>query len=112
MIEIDKDKFKIYMNEKYVDRIRVDDIKSITVGKVKYHKDQFSKDSVYHDVIDKNGFIELLMIKPTWSGWKAIPYRSHWMYRDMRDSNRFNLHSYQKWLVDVRDKKLESILEL
>lgn len=128
MIEIDKDKFKTYLNTKFVDKIRVDDIKNITINKMMYHRDQLSKDSIYYDVIKKNGFVELLMIKPIWSGWKlvtdytnsAVPippqyvskFAGTWGYRDNRTSNRFNFDSYQKWLIEVRDKKLESILEL
>jgi hypothetical protein len=39
---------------------------------MKYHKDQLSKDSKYHEVVEKNGFVELVMIKPIWNGWKIV----------------------------------------
>ncbi len=114
MSEIDKDKFKTYINEKYVESIRVDDIESITIKSVRYY--DLSEDSIYNDVIKRDGFVDLLMIKPIWSGWKLVigptaRFAGTWAYLNSRSGNRFNLETYQKWLVDVRDRKLESILE-
>ena len=78
--------------------------------------EKLSKDSKYHEVVDKNGFVELVMIRPIWSGWKVVNENNTrkeligtWAYRDNRTSNRFSLESYQEWLVEVRNKKLESI---
>ena len=118
---IDKNKFKEYINDKLSESIHINEIKSISINNMKYHKDQLSKDSKYHEVVGKNGFVELVMIKPIWSGWKVVndinssfnlarkEFIGTWAYRDNRTSNRFSLEAYQEWLVDVRDKKLESI---
>ena len=134
---VDKDKFKEYINDKHSESIHINEIKSISINNMKYHKDQLSKDSKYliipafslgrtqeivfvldklHEVVDKNGFVELVMIRPIWSGWKVVNENNTrkeligtWAYRDNRTSNRFSLESYQEWLVEVRNKKLESI---
>ena len=134
---IDKDKFKEYINDKHSESIHINEIKSISINNMKYHKDQLSKDSKYliipafslgrtqeivfvldklHEVVDKNGFVELVMIRPIWSGWKVVNENNTrkeligtWAYRDNRTSNRFSLESYQECLVEVRNKKLESI---
>lgn len=122
---INKDKLKEYINNKYVESIHVDEIKSISIDNVRFYKGQVSKDHKYYEVVEKNGFIELVMIHPIWSGWKVktaseIPnigigtstkedLIGTWVYRDNRSRNRFNLESYQDWLIDTRDKKLESI---
>jgi hypothetical protein len=113
---IDKNKFKEYINDKHRESIHINEIKSISINNMKYHKDQLSKDSKYHEVVEKNGFVDLVMIKPIWSGWKVVNENNTrkeligtWAYRDNRTNNRFSLEAYQEWLVDVRDKKLESI---
>ena len=113
---IDKNKFKEYINDKLSESIHINEIKSISINNMKYHKDQLSKDSKYHEVVEKNGFVDLVMIKPIWSGWKVVNENNTrkeligtWAYRDNRTNNRFSLEAYQEWLVDVRDKKLESI---
>jgi hypothetical protein len=113
---IDKNKFKEYINDKHRESIHINEIKSISINNMKYHKDQLSKDSKYHEVVETNGFVELVMIKPRWSGWKVVNENNTrkeligtWAYRDNRTNNRFSLEAYQEWLVDVRDKKLESI---
>lgn len=117
---IDKDKFKEYINSKYSESIHMNDIESISINNMKYHKDQLSKDSKYHEVVDKNGFVDLVMIRPIWSGWKVVNEKfctsskrkeliGTWGYRDNRTNNRYSLESYQQWLIDRRDKKLESI---
>lgn len=118
---VDKDKFKEYINDKLSESIHINEIKSISINNMKYHKDQLSKDSKYHEVVDKNGFVELVMIRPIWSGWKVVNENNTrkeligtWAYRDNRTifatpKNRFSLESYQEWLVEVRNKKLESI---
>lgn len=115
-VVIDRDKFKEYINNKYPDSFHVNDIVRMEFYKTRYYKDQLHKDSDYHEMVDRNGFVELTMIKPTWSGWKIVPdritdkqYVGTWAYRDSRTSNRFNVDGYQEWLIDVRDKKLESI---
>ena len=116
MIEINKDKFKEYINNKYPESIHISEIKSISINNMKYYKDQLSKDSKYLEVVEKNGFVELVMIKPIWSGWKVVNKNNTrkelidtWAYRDNRTSNRFNLESYQQWLIDIRDNKLETL---
>ena len=122
---VDKDKFKEYINDKHSESIHINEIKSISINNMKYYKDQVPKDSKYHEVVEKNGFVELVMIRPIWSGWKVVnenntrkeligtwAYRDNigtWAYRDNRTSNRFSLESYQECLVEVRNKKLESI---
>ena len=118
---VDKDKFKEYINDKHSESIHINEIKSISINNMKYYKDQVPKDSKYHEVVEKNGFVELVMIKPIWSGWKVVndinssfnltrkELIGTWAYRDNRTSNRFSLESYQEWLVEVRNKKLESI---
>lgn len=113
---IDKNKFKEYINDKHRESIHINEIKSISINNMKYHKDQLSKDSKYHEVVEKNGFVDLVMIKPIWSGWKVVNENNTrkeligtWAYRDNRTNNRFSLEAYQEWLVDARDKKLESI---
>ena len=118
---IDKNKFKEYINDKHSESIHINEIKSISINNMKYYKDQVPKDSKYHEVVEKNGFVELVMIKPIWSGWKVVndinssynlarkEFIGTWAYRDNRTSNRFSLEAYQEWLVEVRNKKLESI---
>lgn len=113
---IDKDKFKEYINDKHSESIHINEIKSISINNMKYHKDQLPKDSKYHEVVEKNGFVELVMIRPIWSGWKVVNENNTrkeligtWAYRDNRTSNRFSLEAYQEWLVEVRNMKLESI---
>jgi hypothetical protein len=117
---IDKNKFKEYVNKKYSESIHINEIKSISINNMKYHKDQLSKDTKYHEVVEKNGFVELVMIKPIWNGWKIVTKEftasntkhliGTWAYRENITSNRFNLESYQEWLIEVRDKKLEELI--
>lgn len=116
MIEVNKDKFKEYINNKYSESIHISEIKSISINNMKYYKDQLSKDFKYHEVVEKNGFVELVMIKPIWSGWKVVNENNTrkeligtWAYIDNRTSNRFSLESYQQWLMDIRDSKLETL---
>ena len=101
MIEVNKDKFKEYINNKYSESIHISEIKSISINNMKYYKDQLSKDFKYHEVVEKNGFVELVMIKPIWSGWKVVnekfctstrwkEFIGTWSYRDNR-LNRFNI---------------------
>jgi hypothetical protein len=122
---INKDKLKEYINNKYAESIHINEIKSISIDNVRFYKDQVSKDFKYYEVVEKNGFVELVMIHPIWSGWKVktaseIPtigigtstkeeLIGTWAYRDNRSHHRFTLESYQDWLIDTRDKKLESI---
>ena len=113
---IDKDKFKEYINDKFSESIHISEINSISINNMRYYKDQVPKDSKYHEVVEKNGFVELVMIRPIWSGWKVVNENNTrkeligtWAYRDNRTSNRFILEAYQEWLVEVRNKKLESI---
>ena len=116
---IDKDKFKEYINTKYSDVLHINDIESTSLINMRYYKDQIPKGSKYSEYVQKNGSVKLLMIKSTWSGWKVVnekfctstrwkEFIGTWSYRDNR-LNRFNLDDYQQWLIDVRDKKLESI---
>ena len=122
---INKDKLKEYINNKYAESIHINEIKSISIDNVRFYKGQVSKDFKYYEVVEKNGFVELVMIHPIWSGWKVktaseIPtigigtstkeeLIGTWAYRDNRSGHRFTLKSYQDWLIDTRDKKLESI---
>jgi len=117
---IDKDKFKEYINDRFHESIHMTEIHSISINNMKYYKDQVPKDSKYHEVVEKNGFVEVIMIKPKWSGWKVVNEKfctsskrkeliGTWAYRDSRTNHRYGLEAYQEWLVDVRDKKLESI---
>ncbi len=117
---IDKNKFKDYVNQKYSESIHINEIKSISIKNVRYHKDQVSKDSKYLEVVEKNGFVELVMIKPIWNGWKIVDNVKEftntkhligtWAYRENITSNRYNLEAYQEWLIEVRDKKLEELI--
>lgn len=120
MIEIEKDILKIYLNEKYISHKKVDDIKSISICEERYYEDMVSKESIYYPIIENNGFIDLLMIKPIWSGWSLVGHRGlssskytgTWEYRDARSNYRFVLDSYQKWLIEFRDRKLNKILSI
>jgi hypothetical protein len=94
---IDKNKFKEYINDKLSESIHINEIKSISINNMKYHKDQLSKDSKYHEVVEKNGFVDLVMIKPIWIGWKVVNENNTrkeligtWAYRD----NRTNSSNY------------------
>ena len=120
---VDKDKFKEYINDKHSESIHINEINSISINNMKYYKDQVPNNhdhckwlSKYHEDVEKNGFVEVVMIKPIWAGWKVVNENNTrkeligtWAYRDNRTSNRFSLESYQQWLIDTRDKKLESI---
>ena len=116
---IDKDKFKEYINDKFHESIHITEIHSISIKNMNHYK-AVPKDSKYHEDVEKNGFFEVIMIRPIWSGWKVMNEKfctsskrkeliGTWAYKDSRTNHRYELEAYQKWLVDVRDKKLESI---
>lgn len=108
---ISKDLFKQYMNTKYVDKLRVEDISSISVHKVRYTKFQITSDSIYYDLCLKQGFIILDMVIPVFNGYKKVP-NGHWRFLSGRKSFRFNLESYNNWIVEMRDKKLDFVLSI
>lgn len=124
---INKDKLKEYINNKYDESIHINEIKYISIDNVRFYKGQDGamRPLGHCEVVEKNEFVELVMIHPIWSGWKVktaseIPtigigtstkeeLIGTWAYRDNRSGHRFTLKSYQDWLIDTRDKKLESI---
>jgi hypothetical protein len=103
---INKDMFKQYMNTKYVDTLRVDDIISISVHKVTYTKSQIDSDSGYYDLCLKQGFVILDMVIPVFNGYKKSGNGRWYLFKD-KNSFRFNLESYNDWIVEMRDNKLE-----
>lgn len=113
---IDKDKFKEYINTKYEDQYHVNEIESIKINKMRYFKDQVDVTSRYNDVVERYGSVEVLMVKVEWLGWKVVSQKSTshrpefaGTFAYSNRTNRFNLEVYQEWLIDTRDKKLESI---
>lgn len=117
---IDKDKFKEYINDRFSESIHINEINSISIINMRYYKDQVPKDSKYHETVEKNGFVEALMVRPIWRGWKIVNEKGSynlarkefigtWAYKDNRTNHRYSLEAYQEWLIDRRDKKLESI---
>jgi hypothetical protein len=120
-IDIDKEKFKEYVNTKRVDDIRICHIHSIALNQMRYHKGQLPKDSMYADILDTVGYVDLIMVKPIWDGWKFIDGRmggtitqftNTWAYRVNRSNNRFNLDNYKKWLIEERDSKIQTLLSV
>jgi hypothetical protein len=92
---IDRDKLKKYINSKYSETHHVNEIKSISIQKVRINRDDID------------------MIKVDWLGWKVVrkghkpEYTGTWYYRCRM--GHFNLEVYGEWLVEVREEKLKEI---
>jgi hypothetical protein len=96
---IDKDKLKEYIHTKYGHKYRVVEIHTISIR----------KNSVYNQWFN--------VIRIEWAGWQVISEHTHnpkfkdnWTYVVNRLS-RFKLEDYQEWLIDIRNKKLEELLD-
>ena len=114
---IDKDKLKEYINSRYSDEYHINDIDLINLNKMRYYRTQVDVNSRYNGILNKDGSVEVIMIRIGWSGWKIVSAKSTthkpeftgtWAYHPNR-TNRFGLEGYQEWLIDVRDKKLEEL---
>ncbi len=119
-MNIDKNKFKEYINGKYPDTIRIVDIKNISIREVIYNKDQVEFGSIYYDRVQRDGFIKLDMIVPICSYWKLVSdpktitssnsyMLGTWKLYGHRNSRQYLLNSYLDWLIDTRDKKLDDL---
>jgi len=108
---IDKDKLKEYIHTKYGHKYRVVEIHTISIRKVTFYWDEINQDSRYYLTAKKNRSVQIDMIKIEWSGCINEYYNLNtWIYSDKR-TNQFNLDLYKEWLVDIRDKKLEELLD-
>ena len=83
---------KEYINTEFADVYNLIDIKSI---------------AIYTKVFGGNIIADIIQIE--WVGWWSN-YNGTWIYSDNR-TNQFNLDLYKEWLVDIRDKKLEELLD-
>ncbi len=116
---IDKEKFKEYVNIKRAEDIHMIHIERIELFITRYGKHAISPDSMYRDIVERDGYVELIMIKPTWNGWRVAKeqfYKNRpeligtWMYGENLYSNRFNLEIYMNWLVEQRNKDIDLLL--
>ena len=115
-MNVDKELFKEYINQKYPEKYHITEIEEISVMDVRYTVNQFDKSFSFYEEVKKNGYIVIKMIKPTWSGWKIVEEKfiskanidqiGTWRRVDKRDGNRFNYTSYMEW---VRDSKLRKL---
>lgn len=120
-MEINKDILKEYINQKKSDK-RITEIIDYKIETRKIYKHMLTPD-FYNQLIleyprfEKDRYIEMTFIKPTWNGWsivteKRISYQTKHLigtfeYRKNRKSNSFNLDNYKNWL---RDYKINEIL--
>ena len=112
MIQIDKEILKEYINQKNSDR-HITEIIDYKIKTQKIYKHMISPESYDSFLLDnpeleKNGYVEMIFIRPTWNGWSIVTERttSHinkhlagtFRYRENRKSISLNIETYKIWL--------------
>ncbi len=139
---ISKELIKEYINQKYPDRIIVDEVISYKINTMRFHQKDKDNKVTDHLIVNGNGisptqyvngdYILIEMIKPTWNGYKKIktkvtessnpcgeillisPFDNCDINGEWKHFNKINNHQFNKssLLKWIRDKKIEQILNI
>lgn len=117
---INKNQLIEYINQKYENNKHITEIFSYKIENRKFHKSQISEYSRYYEryceKADKDGFVFVLMINISCRGW-YMKTKENTAFKELigtyqlRNSYQIiNLDSYNEWLADHRNNKIDNIL--